>query len=74
MRQIGKIDKGYVQSIMQVWKVMDHICQIGVRDASLTQVYSFLPASWAGNTHEETDILPIGDREEMGQVTTRLSY
>ena len=32
-----------------------------VRDASPTQMYSFLPASWVGNTHEETDILPIGD-------------
>ena len=35
-----------------------------VRDASLTRTYFFLPASWAGNTHEETDFLPIGDREE----------
>ena len=39
---------------------------IVVRDASLTQTYSFLPASWAGNTHEEIDVLPIGDREEKG--------
>ena len=30
-------------------------------------MYSFLPASWAGNTHEETDFLPIGDREEKGK-------
>ena len=37
-----------------------------VRDASPTQTYSFLPASWAGNTHEEIDVLPIGDREEKG--------
>ena len=37
-----------------------------VRDASPTQMYSFLPASWAGGTHEETDVLPIGDREEKG--------
>ena len=35
-----------------------------VKDASLTQTYSFLPASWAGDTHEETDFLPIGDQEE----------
>ena len=35
-----------------------------VKDARLTQMYSFLPASWAGNTHEETDFLPIGNREE----------
>ena len=35
-----------------------------VKDASLTQTYSFLPASWAGDAHEETDFLPIGDREE----------
>ena len=35
-----------------------------VRDTSLTQMYSFLPASWAGDTHEETDFLPIGNREE----------
>ena len=37
-----------------------------VKDASLTQTYSFLPASWAGDTHEETDFLPIGDREVKG--------
>ena len=36
---------------------------IDVKDASLSQTYSFLPASWAGDTHEETDFLPIGDRE-----------
>ena len=35
-----------------------------VKDARLTQTYSFLPASWTGDTHEETDFLPIGDREE----------
>ena len=34
-----------------------------VKDARLTQTYSFLLASWAGDTHEETDFLPIGDRE-----------
>ena len=38
-----------------------------VKDARLTQTYSFLPASWAGDTHEETDFLPIGDREEKGK-------
>ena len=38
-----------------------------VKDASLTQAYSFLPASWAGDTHKETDFLPIGDREEKGK-------
>ena len=32
-----------------------------VKDARPTQTYSFLPASWAGDTHEETDFLPIGD-------------
>ena len=37
-----------------------------VKDASLTQTYSFLPASWAGDTHEETDFLPISDREAKG--------
>ena len=37
-----------------------------VRDASLTWMYSFLPASWVGDTHKETDVLPIGDREERG--------
>ena len=36
----------------------------GVMDARPTQTYSFLPASWAGDTHEETDVLSIGDREE----------
>ena len=35
-----------------------------VRDARPTQMYSFLPASWTGDTHEETDFLPLGDREE----------
>ena len=35
-----------------------------VKDASLTRTYSFLPASWVGDTHEETDFLPIGNREE----------
>ena len=37
---------------------------VTVKDASPTQTYSFLPASWAGDTHEETNVLPIGDREE----------
>ena len=32
-----------------------------VNDARSIQTYSFLPASWVGNTHEETDFLPIGD-------------
>ena len=35
-----------------------------VKDASLTRTYSFLPASWVGDTHEETDFLPIGDQED----------
>ena len=35
-----------------------------VKDASPTQMYFFLPASWAGDTHKETDVLPIGNREE----------
>ena len=35
-----------------------------VKDASLTRTYFFLPASWEGDTHEETDFLPISDREE----------
>ena len=45
------------------------VCEdmVGVRDASLTQTYSFLLASWAGDTHEETDVLPIGDQEEKGK-------
>ena len=38
-----------------------------VKDASPIQMYSFLPASWAGDTHKETDILPIGDQEEKGK-------
>ena len=38
-----------------------------VRDASPTQMYFFLPASWVGNTHKETDVLPIGDQEEYEQ-------
>ena len=32
-----------------------------VKNARPTQMYSFLPTSWAGDTHEETDFLPIGD-------------
>ena len=45
-----------------------------VKDASLSQTYSFLPASWAGDTHEETDFLPIGDREvEERVVALKLS-
>ena len=55
----------------QEW-VMDALLQLEdwtwllnlVRDARPTQTYSFLPASWAGDAHEETDFLPIGDREE----------
>ena len=47
---------------------IEHVRQLRVlpcvKDASLTRTYSFLPASWAGNTHEETDFLPIGDQEE----------
>ena len=31
------------------------------------QTYSFLPASWVGDTHEETDFLPISDQEEKGE-------
>ena len=38
-----------------------------VKDASFNTMYSFLPASWAGDTHEETDVLPISDREEKGK-------
>ena len=41
--------------------------RLTVKDASSTQTYSFLPASWEGDTHEETDILPIGDQEEKGK-------
>ena len=37
-----------------------------VKDARPTQMYSFLPASWTGDTHEETDFLPIGNQEEKG--------
>ena len=42
-----------------------------VKDASLLQTYSFLPASWAGDAHEETDFLPIGDREEEEYLNRR---
>ena len=37
---------------------------IFVRNARPTQTYFLLPASWMGDTHEETDFLPIGDQEE----------
>ena len=39
---------------------------LSVKDASSTPTYSFLPASWVGDAHGETDFLPIGDREETG--------
>ena len=43
-----------------------------VKNASPTRSYSFLPASCVGNTHEETDFLPIGNREEKeGQSLNR---
>ena len=45
-----------------------------VKDARLTQMYSFLPASWVGDTHEETDFLPIGDQEERRGTTSKPSY
>ena len=45
-----------------------------VKDASWSRTYSFLPASWAGDAHEETDFLPIGDREEKeGRCLNRRS-
>ena len=44
-----------------------------VKDASSTRVYSFLPASRVGDTHEETDVLPISDQEETRWTTTRPS-
>ena len=40
-----------------------------VKDASLTQTYSFLPTFWAGDTHEETDFLPIGDLRRKGTMS-----
>ena len=45
-----------------------------VRNARPTQTYSFLPASWTGDTHEETDFLPIGNREEKEELTSKPSY
>ena len=43
-----------------------------VKDARLTQTYSFLPASWVGDTHGETNFLPIGDREaKEGRLLVR---
>ena len=43
-----------------------------VKDARLTQMYSFLPASWVGDTHRETNFLPIGDREaKEGRLLVR---
>ena len=50
------------------WKFMDSIkAKLSVMDASSIQMYSFLPAFWAGDTHEETNVLPIGDQEEKGK-------
>ena len=51
--------KGYWQQIAKEALI--------VMDASPAQTYSFLPASWAGDTHEETDVLPIGDQEERDE-------
>ena len=48
----GSVDGGHGE---------DHINKLLVKDASSTRTYSFLPASWAGDTHKETDVLPIGD-------------
>ena len=45
-----------------------------VKDARLTQMYSFLPASWAGDAHKETDFLPIGNREEKEWTTSKPLY
>ena len=43
-----------------------------VKDARLIQMYSFLPASCAGDAHEETDFLPIGNREaKEGRLLVR---
>ena len=43
-----------------------------VKDARLTQMYSFLPASWVGDTHGETNFLPIGNREaKEGRLLVR---
>ena len=57
--------------------LQDRVCHrlaIIVMDASSIRMYSFLPASWVGDTHEETDILPISEREEGRRATTRPSY
>ena len=45
-----------------------------VKDARSSLMYSFLPAFWMGNAHEETDFLPIGNQEDKGLTTTELSY
>ena len=61
---------------MELHRCFGHIApsvahQLAVKDASLTRTYSFLPASWAGDAHEETDFLPIGDREEEEYLNRR---
>ena len=38
-----------------------------VMDTRLISTYSFLPTFWAGDTHGETNFLPIGDQEEKGE-------
>ena len=45
-----------------------------VKDTRTTRMCTFLPASWVGNTHKETNVLPIGDQVEMEQMTIELSY
>ena len=43
-----------------------------VKDASLTQTYSFLPTFWAGDTHEETDFLPMSGSGRQGTISKPL--
>ena len=51
---------------------MENGQSIDVKDARLTQMYSFLPVSWVGDTHKETDFLPIGDQEvKEGRLLVR---
>ena len=48
---------------VEQWEPLRSV-KVVVKDASLTLTYSFLPASWVGDTHEETNFLPISNREE----------
>ena len=62
LHRISEVMVSIANILLQYYST--HIFQThmhSVKDASLTWTYSFLPAFWTGDTHEETDFLPIGN-------------